>query len=345
VRARDRKPLLAAVLDGTCQILIGTHALIEDTVQFAQLGLTIIDEQHKFGVAQRARLWQKNPALAPHNLAMTATPIPRTLAMTVYGDVDISVIDELPPGRKPISTVMRGDPHRLRVYGFLKEELAKGRQVYVVYPLVEQSAKTDLLAVTHGWEALSQYFTGYRVGMVHGRMAAAEKEGHMQDFKAGRTHILVSTTVIEVGVDVPNASVMVVENAERFGLSQLHQLRGRVGRGAAQSYCILMSGKWPPQRDAQQRLKAMCDHQDGFRIAELDLELRGPGDFLGTRQSGLPEFRIADVVADADILTQARTAARDLAARDPHLADPAHKALRQYLGSYIQQQGLGELQL
>ncbi|MBX3101318.1 MAG: ATP-dependent DNA helicase RecG [Bacteroidetes bacterium] len=345
VKARARKPLLAELLDGSCHILIGTHALIEDSVQFARLGLTIIDEQHKFGVAQRTRLWQKNQALAPHNLAMTATPIPRTLAMTVYGDVDISVIDELPPGRKPITTTMRGDPHRLRVYGFLREELEKGRQAYVVYPLVEQSAKTDLLAVTHGWEALSQYFTDYRVGIVHGRMSPEDKEGQMRDFKERRSHILVSTTVIEVGVDVPNASVMIIENAERFGLSQLHQLRGRVGRGAEQSYCILMSGKWPATRDAQQRLKAMCEHQDGFRIAELDLELRGPGDFLGTRQSGLPEFRIADVVMDADILGEAREAARQLAIQDPDLQQPEHQALQQHLNRYIRQNGLAELRL
>ncbi len=320
----ERKSILAALAMGQVHIIVGTHALLEDRVVFDKLGLVVIDEQHRFGVAQRARLWAKSE-VPPHVLVMTATPIPRTLAMTLYGDLDTSVIDELPPGRKPIRTVHRFDTARNAVFGFLEEEIAKGRQVYVVYPLIEESEKSDLKHVMDGFESLSRRFPlpRYAVGMVHGRMDNTTKDFEMTRFKKGETSILVSTTVIEVGVDVPNASVMVIEHAERFGLSQLHQLRGRVGRGAEQSFCILMTGD-RLGNDARERIATMVRTNDGFEIAETDLRLRGPGDLLGTQQSGLPQLRIADLIADAELLQQARSAAQRVLDADPGLSAPAH---------------------
>lgn len=320
----ERKSILAALAMGQVHIIVGTHALLEDRVVFDKLGLVVIDEQHRFGVAQRARLWAKSE-VPPHVLVMTATPIPRTLAMTLYGDLDTSVIDELPPGRKPIRTVHRFDTARNAVFGFLEEEIAKGRQVYVVYPLIEESEKSDLKHVMDGFESLSRRFPlpRYAVGMVHGRMDNTTKDFEMTRFKKGETSILVSTTVIEVGVDVPNASVMLIENAERFGLSQLHQLRGRVGRGAEQSFCILMTGD-RLGNDARERIATMVRTNDGFEIAETDLRLRGPGDLLGTQQSGLPQLRIADLIADAELLQQARSAAQRVLDADPGLSAPAH---------------------
>lgn len=332
-RKKLRTTVLEGLADGSTDIAIGTHALIEDTVKFHRLGLVVVDEQHKFGVMQRARLWQKAEPY-PHNMIMTATPIPRTLAMTVYGDVDVSVIDELPPGRKPIVTKVYKENKRLEVLGFLKKEMEAGRQVYVVYPLVEESEKMDYLAAVKGHELMEKYFTDFRVGIVHGKMRPDDKEMEMQRFVKNETQILVSTTVIEVGVDVPNATTMVIENAERFGLSQLHQLRGRVGRGSSQSFCILMSG-YKVSTDGRQRLKAMVDTTDGFKISEIDLKLRGPGDFLGTRQSGLPQFQLANIVEDQEILRKARKAAFALVNNDPQLVDPANVATRTYFGEYL----------
>lgn len=340
-KARLKKSVLASLANGQTHIAIGTHALIQEAVQFQNLGLTVIDEQHKFGVLQRAQLWSK-ARRPPHNIAMSATPIPRTLAMSVYGDIDVSVIDELPPGRKPIQTVVRHESQRLAVFGFLREQMQQGRQVYVVYPLVEESSKLDLLAATAGFEALERAFQDFRVTMVHGRMDSEAKDYEMQRFKRGEVQLLVSTTVIEVGVDVPNATVMVIENAERFGLSQLHQLRGRVGRGGEQSYCILMAGGKVTDV-AKERLKAMVETQDGFRIAEIDLKLRGPGDFLGTRQSGLPEFKLADVVADGDVLEEARAAAFLVIGADPDLAAPEHEGLKRHLLRFATQHKLQDL--
>jgi ATP-dependent DNA helicase RecG len=337
-----RNQILANLANGQTQIAIGTHALIEDPVQFKRLGLTVIDEQHKFGVMQRARLWQKNRLLFPHNLAMTATPIPRTLAMTVYGDIDVSIIDELPPGRKPIITAVRPESHRLRVLGFVEEQLALGQQAYFVYPLVEESESLDLMAVNEGFEAVRKRYPKYHVSIVHGQMDPETKDYEMQRFKKGETRILVATTVIEVGVNVPSANVMVIENAERFGLSQLHQLRGRVGRGAEQAYCILMT-KNNLQGKAKDRLFAMTQTNDGFRIAEMDLKLRGPGDFLGTRQSGLPEFKLADIVEDGALLKIARDAAFGLIREDPELNHPDHAHLKFYLGKFMRKNNLQEL--
>lgn len=326
-RSAARKSLLSALRTGHIGILVGTHALLEDAVEFERLGLVVIDEQHRFGVAQRARLWRKNTT-PPHVLVMTATPIPRTLAMTLYGDLDVSVIDELPPGRKLVRTVHRYDSSRNAVFAFLEEEIAKGRQVYVVYPLIEGSEKLDLKDVTDGFESLSRRFPlpTYAVSMVHGRMKQEVKEYEMGRFKKGETNILVATTVIEVGVDVPNASVMVIENAERFGLSQLHQLRGRVGRGAEQSYCILMTGS-KLGNDARKRISTMVRTNDGFVIAEEDLRLRGPGEIMGTQQSGLPELLMADLMHDGEILQQARAAAMRLLDADPVLSDPANATI------------------
>ncbi|RMG73011.1 MAG: ATP-dependent DNA helicase RecG [Bacteroidetes bacterium] len=339
-KKKERQAVLEGLASGETDIAIGTHALIEDPVVFHRLGLVVVDEQHKFGVVQRARLWKKATPF-PHNMIMTATPIPRTLAMSVYGDVDVSIIDELPPGRKPIKTVVRGEGKRLEVFGFLRHQLQQGQQVYVVYPLVEESEKLDLLAVEKGFELMERYFTEYRIGIVHGRQKPEDKELEMQRFVKGETHILVSTTVIEVGVDVANATVMVIENAERFGLSQLHQLRGRVGRGSTQSYCILMAGQ-KLSADGKRRLKAMQETNDGFRISEIDLELRGPGDFLGTRQSGLPEFQLANLVEDRDLLALARQAAGELTAQDPQLAAPEHQSLRFFFEKYVKRNiGLG----
>ncbi len=328
----ERRSILAALRAGEVHIIVGTHALLEDRVVFSKLGLVVIDEQHRFGVAQRARLWAKSE-VPPHVLVMTATPIPRTLAMTLYGDLDTSVIDEMPPGRKPIRTVHRYDASRNAVFGFMEQEIALGRQIYVVYPLIEESTKKDsspmnaqdLKDLTDGFESMSRRFPlpKYAVGIVHGRMDQATKEYEMGRFKKGETNILVSTTVIEVGVDVPNASVMLIENAERFGLSQLHQLRGRVGRGADQSYCILMTGD-KLGNDARTRIATMVNTNDGFVIAETDLRLRGPGDLLGTQQSGLPQLRIADLVEDQELLQQARQVALRVLEVDPDLTDPRH---------------------
>jgi ATP-dependent DNA helicase RecG len=339
VKGAARKRILADLKTGATQLLVGTHALIEDTVQFRALGLTIIDEQHKFGVMQRARFWKKLPGRYPHNLMLTATPIPRTLALTSYGEVDVSVIDELPPGRKPIKTLLQTQAQRLKVFGFLRRQLEAGSQVYVVYPLVAESEKSDLLAVESGYEALQRSFPERRIGIVHGRMASEAKEFEMQRFKQQQTHILVATTVIEVGVDIPSATVMVIENAERFGLSQLHQLRGRVGRGGEQSYCILM-GSPKLSKDASKRLQVMVESNDGFYIAEKDLELRGPGDFLGTKQSGLPEFKLADITQDGPCLEAARNAAFALIAEDPELALPEHSAISAYARQYQQRHNL-----
>jgi ATP-dependent DNA helicase RecG len=323
-KTAERKSLLYALRLGEVHIMVGTHALLEDRVVFHKLGLAVIDEQHRFGVAQRARLWAKSE-VPPHVLVMTATPIPRTLAMTLYGDLDTSVIDELPPGRKPIRTVHRFDSSRNAVFGFLEEEITKGRQVYVVYPLIEESENVDLKHVMDGFESLSRRFPlpKYAVGIVHGRLDQATKDFEMSRFKKGETNVLVSTTVIEVGVDVPNASVMVIENAERFGLSQLHQLRGRVGRGAEQSYCVLMTGD-KLGNDARARIATMVRTNDGFEIAETDLKLRGPGDVLGTQQSGIPQLRIADLIEDQELLMMARQVAMRVLDEDPELKEPRH---------------------
>jgi ATP-dependent DNA helicase RecG len=326
-----RRELHAAMESGELNILIGTHALLEDKVQFKNLGIAVIDEQHRFGVAQRAKLWRKN-TVPPHVLVMTATPIPRTLAMTLYGDLDVSVIDELPPGRKQVKTVHRFDSSRLRVFGFMEEQIKLGRQVYVVYPLIKESEKMDYKDLMDGYESMSRRFPlpEYRLSIVHGQMAAAAKESEMADFAAGKTHIMVATTVIEVGVNVPNASVMVIESAERFGLSQLHQLRGRVGRGADQSFCLLMTGdKLSP--DAKLRVETMVRTSDGFEIAEVDLELRGPGDITGTQQSGVLELNIADLVKDGAILTFARKVALQMLEEDPDLTMPKNVLIAQRL--------------
>jgi len=320
VKKADRKPIHEGLLDGSVHILIGTHAVIEDVVQFQRLGLVVIDEQHRFGVAQRARLWSKADVL-PHVLVMTATPIPRTLAMTLYGDLDVSVIDELPPGRKPIITRHSYDSKRLMVFGFLKKQLALGRQAYIVYPLIKESESMDYKDLEDGLESISRAFPppNYQVSVVHGKMKPEEKEASMAHFVAGRTHIMVATTVIEVGVDVPNASIMIIESAERFGLSQLHQLRGRVGRGADQSYCILMSG-YKLSDDGRKRIETMIRTNDGFEIAEEDLKLRGPGDIEGTQQSGVPfNLKIAHLGRDTQILHLARDTAELIITEDPDL--------------------------
>lgn len=332
VKGKKRKAILQALAAGDIHILIGTHALIEDWVVFKNLGLAITDEQHRFGVAQRASLWKKSKPLPPHVLVMTATPIPRTLAMTLYGDLDVSVIDELPPGRKPITTVHRTENHRLRVFGFMKEEIAKGRQIYVVYPLIEESEKMDLKNLMEGYEALSREFPPpeYQISIVHGKMKPADKDFEMQRFVKGQTQIMVATTVIEVGVNVPNASVMVIENTDRFGLSQLHQLRGRVGRGAEQSFCILMTD-FKLSTEARERINTMVRTNDGFEIAEADLRLRGPGNIEGTQQSGLLNLHIADLGRDGAILKTARELALRILEKDPELDHPLNHPLREYL--------------
>ncbi|MFK7972984.1 MAG: ATP-dependent DNA helicase RecG [Bacteroidia bacterium] len=336
-RAKERREVLEMIASGEASIVVGTHALIEDKVVFKRLGLTVVDEQHKFGVMQRAKLWNKAQPY-PHNMLMTATPIPRTLAMTLYGDVDVSVINELPPGRKPITTAWRGESKRLEVFGFIRSELEKGKQAYVVYPLVEESEKLDLLAATEGQELLQRAFPNFKVGLVHGKMKSEDKDIEMKLFLDKKADILVSTTVIEVGVDVPNATIIMIENAERFGLSQLHQLRGRVGRNADQSYCILMSGP-KVSKEGKARLQAMVDTTDGFKISEFDLKLRGPGDFLGTRQSGLPEFQLANIAEDQDILADAREAAFSLHDQDPNLSLPQHQQLRAAFAIYSKKYG------
>lgn len=313
--------------DGSLQLLIGTHALIEDKVNFHQLGLVIIDEQHRFGVEQRARLWKKNEFIPPHVLVMTATPIPRTLAMTVYGDLDVSVIDELPPGRKPIQTIHYYENRRKQVYEFIREQVSAGRQVYVVYPLIKESEKLDLKNVENGYELLKQVFPRYSISMVHGKMKPADKDAEMNLFKEGKTQIMVATTVIEVGVDVPNASVMIIESAERFGLSQLHQLRGRVGRGAEQSYCLLMSS-YKISNESRKRIETMVRTNDGFEIAEVDMKLRGPGDLEGTQQSGIGfSLKIANLGRDGEILQHARNQASDILDDDPKLLSPENQIL------------------
>lgn len=321
VKKARRKVLHESLESGELKILIGTHALLEDVVQFKNLGLAIVDEQHRFGVAQRAKLWAKNEQFVPHVLVMTATPIPRTLAMTLYGDLDVSVIDELPAGRKPIQTVHRYDKDRLKVFGFINQEIQKGRQVYIVYPLIEESETMDLKNLMDGFESISRAFPQYPISIVYGTMKSDAKDFEMQRFVKGETKIMVATTVIEVGVNVPNASVMIVENAERFGLSQLHQLRGRVGRGAEQSYCVLMS-KLELSKDSRVRLDTMVRTNDGFEIADVDLRLRGPGDLMGTQQSGITDLLIADLSRDAQILTLARDAAQQVLANDPELNQP-----------------------
>ena len=333
-KTSERKELHEALHTGQMQIIIGTHALIEDTVLFDRLGLVVIDEQHRFGVAQRAKLWQKNDLIPPHILVMTATPIPRTLAMTVYGDLDVSVIDELPPGRKPIQTMHFYENKRKQVYNFLKQQIEKGTQVYVVYPLISESEKMDLKDLEKGFRHLSEVFPEFKLSMVHGRMKAADKDRAMQKFKAGETQIMVATTVIEVGVDVPNAAVMVIESAERFGLSQLHQLRGRVGRGAEQSYCILMSS-YKLSNESRKRLETMVRTNDGFDIAEVDMKLRGPGDLEGTQQSGMGfDLKIANLGKDGEILQMARNLANDILDDDPLLEKEINgKLLRNLLSS------------
>lgn len=323
-KAKERREIDRELRDGTLHILVGTHAVLEDRVVFAHLGLAVIDEQHRFGVAQRARLWKKSER-PPHVLVMTATPIPRTLAMTVYGDLDVSVIDELPPGRIPVTTILRYDNQRPRVRAAVMAQLAAGHQVYIVYPLVEENEKLDLRSVTEGFESVSETYAPYKVAFVHGRMKAAEKDAQMELFASGEARILVATTVIEVGVNVPTATTMVIENAERFGLSQLHQLRGRVGRGADRSFCVLMT-KHEISADTRKRLEIMTSTSDGFVIAEADMQMRGPGDIAGTAQSGLPfELHIANLAADGMIISAARAAAETLLDSDPTLSTPANR--------------------
>lgn len=331
VKSAQRKKTLEALKNGEIDILIGTHALIEDDVVFQNLGLVIIDEQHRFGVEQRAKLWKKNK-IPPHILVMTATPIPRTLAMTLYGDLDLSVIDELPKGRKPIITRHFYEKNRLRVFGFMREQLKLGRQIFVVYPLIEESEKMDLLNLMEGYDVISEEFPlpEFAISMVHGRMKAEEKDFEMQRFLKKETVIMLSTTVIEVGINVPNATVMIVENAERFGLSQLHQLRGRVGRGADQSYCILMSGN-KLSTESKQRLAAMVNTNDGFEIANIDLRLRGPGDIQGVRQSGMLDFKIADLVKDEKIVSYTRNLAKKILEEDPDLTLHKNQLLKKEL--------------
>ena len=325
-RKKDREAIHSSLLDGSLQIIIGTHALLEDVVQFRNLGLVIIDEQHRFGVAQRARLWSKN-VNPPHVLVMTATPIPRTLAMTVYGDLDVSVIDELPPGRKPVTTLLRTEESRMQMYRFLGLQLAEGRQVYVVHPLIQENEKLDLHDLEQGYRTICETFPSYRVCYVHGKMKPAEKDHQMQLFVTNQAQIMVATTVIEVGVNVPNASVMVIENAERFGLSQLHQLRGRVGRGAAKSYCILMS-KHQLAKETKHRLHVMTETNDGFIVAEEDMKLRGPGDMEGTQQSGIAfNLKISNLAQDGQIVQLARDDARSIIDIDPKLTSPKYADL------------------
>jgi ATP-dependent DNA helicase RecG len=333
-KKKDRKVLHERLQNGELHILIGTHALIEDTVKFKNIGLAVIDEQHRFGVAQRAKLWKKN-TLPPHVLVMTATPIPRTLAMSLYGDLDISVIDELPPGRKPIKTVHRFDSNRLKVFKFIKDEIHKGRQVYIVYPLIEESANFDYKDLMDGYASIEREFPKpkYQISIVHGKMKPQDKAYEMERFVKGKTQIMVATTVIEVGVNVPNASLMIIESAERFGLSQLHQLRGRVGRGAEQSYCVLITGK-KLSADGKTRMETLTGTNDGFEIAEVDLKLRGPGNLMGTQQSGVLELKIADLVKDNQILKIARSYAHHVINADPnfkleehHMINVAFRAL------------------
>ncbi len=331
-----RKGLHERLEQGEIDILVGTHALLEDVVRYKNLGVAIIDEQHRFGVAQRSKLWKKN-ILPPHQLVMTATPIPRTLALTFYGDLDVSVIDELPPGRKEIQTSHRLESSRLKVFQFVEDEIKKGRQVYIVYPLIDESERLDYQNLMSGFEAITKRFPlpNYKVSIVHGKMNSADKDFEMQQFAAGKTHIMVATTVIEVGVNVPNASVMIIESAEKFGLSQLHQLRGRVGRGAEQSFCILMTG-YKLGENARKRLETMCDTNDGFKISEVDLRLRGPGDIMGTQQSGLLNLKLSDLAKDSQIVQVAREKALELLEKDPKFEQTEHKMLAQRLRKILQ---------
>jgi len=350
-RKSEREAILKDLAEGRVPVAIGTHAIIQETVEFDTLGLAVVDEQHRFGVAQRAEMFEKGEQ--PHMLLMTATPIPRSLAMTLYGDLDVSKIDvtlygdhdvskidEMPPGRKPVDTRLRAEKRRGEVYAFLRDKLEQGQQAYVVYPLVEESEKMDLKDAETGYETLREQFPDYTVGLVHGQMTSDQKENAMARFKEGTIDILVSTTVIEVGVDVPNATIMLVEHAERFGLSQLHQLRGRVGRSDQQSYCILMAG-YKRSQEAKQRLEAMVRTNDGFEISETDLRIRGAGDFFGTRQSGMPDLKIADITQDTDILEEARDAAFSLVEDDPHLRSDAHQRLRRRFEETYAAEGLG----
>ncbi len=341
VKGKTRKQLLLALAEGEIDILIGTHALIEDSVVFKNLGMVVVDEQHRFGVAQRAKLWKKNTQ-PPHNLVMTATPIPRTLAMTLYGDLDVSIIDELPPGRKPIQTIHRRENSRLAVFGFIDKEIKKGRQVYIVYPLIEESETLDYNHLMDGYESVKRQFPELAISIVHGKMKPADKEYEMKRFVEGKTQIMVATTVIEVGVNVPNASMMVIESAERFGLSQLHQLRGRVGRGAEQSYCVLMTGL-KLSNESKARMNIMVETNDGFRIAEEDLRLRGPGDIEGTQQSGIADLRLASLSKDNKILMLAREVATRILNDDPFLDKHENVFLKEYMIAQHQQKGWGRI--
>lgn len=337
IKGKERASILSDLTSGKTNIIVGTHALLEPTVIFKDLGLAITDEQHRFGVKQRATLWKKGKTLPPHILVMTATPIPRTLAMTLYGDLRVSTIDELPPGRKDVVTVHRRDAQRMQMVEFLREQISAGRQIFIVYPLIEESATLDLQNLMDGYEQLLEYFPAekYRISVVHGRMPSQEKDMEMKRFSTGVSDIMVATTVIEVGVNVPNATVMVIENAERFGLSQLHQLRGRVGRGGDQSYCILMTGK-ELSKDAIKRMKTMCQTNDGFKIAEVDLEIRGPGDIEGTMQSGMVEMRVANLAKDTRIIEAARAIVEQLLDDDPKLTKPEHVMLFRFVHNSMQ---------
>lgn len=342
-KTAERRRILQGLLDDTIHFVVGTHAIIEEVVQFKNLGLAVIDEQHRFGVAQRAQLWKK-ASIPPHVLVMTATPIPRTLAMTAFGDLDYSVMDELPPGRQPIKTVHRFETARANVMDFVKSEIQKGRQAYFVYPLIEESEKLSFEDLMQGYDQVKSYFPEptYKISMVHGRQKNIEKETNMQRFVSGDTQILVGTTVIEVGVNVPNASVMVIESSEKFGLSQLHQLRGRVGRGSEQSYCILLTSV-KASRDARDRIKIMCDHTDGFIIAEKDLDIRGPGDIDGTRQSGALNFKLANIINDRQTLIEAKELATAICDKDPNLSSAENAPLKAYLLSQKSKIGWGKI--
>jgi ATP-dependent DNA helicase RecG len=329
----ERKILHEKLQSGELNILAGTHALLEEEVKFKQLGLCVIDEQHRFGVAQRAKLWSKNAIIVPHVLVMTATPIPRTLAMTLYGDLDVSVIDELPPGRKPVKTLHQYDTNRLKLFGFIKEQIEAGRQVYIVYPLIEESEKMEYKDLMDGYESVSRAFPGVPLSILHGRMKSEDKNYEIGRFQKNETKIMVATTVIEVGVNIPNASVMVIENAEKFGLSQLHQLRGRVGRGADQSYCILMSGV-KLSKEARTRIDTMVKTNNGFEIADVDLKLRGPGDLAGTRQSGVLDLLIADLAQDGEIVKAAREYAMEILEKDQYLNLPEHTMIKKQVESF-----------
>lgn len=330
-KGKERKKILEGLKEGSINFVIGTHAVIEDKVEFNKLGLAIVDEQHRFGVAQRAALWKK-AEVPPHVLVMTATPIPRTLAMTAYGDLDYSVMNELPPGRQPVATVHRNEMHRARVMDFIRTEIHKGRQAYIIYPLIEESEKLSYEDLMQGYEQVKSFFPEpkYYISMVHGRMTPEQKDVNMKRFVEGDTHIMVSTTVIEVGVNVPNASVMVIESTEKFGLSQLHQLRGRVGRGSEKSFCILLTGS-KVSKDAKERINIMCATNDGFKIAEKDLELRGPGDIEGTRQSGMLNFKLASLIADKNVLETAKHFAEKILEQDEELVQPKNQPLKNYL--------------